>query len=85
MADEEGREPASDPQDLERLLVCRQRAGDFNGIVALYGPGAGHPHGLGRLRMQWPAPIMELPAYAIGCMAAFWFVERVRSVLSGAS
>jgi hypothetical protein len=35
--------------------------------------------------MQWPAPIMELPAYAIGCMAAFWFVERVRSVLSGTS
>jgi hypothetical protein len=35
--------------------------------------------------MQWPAPIMELPAYAIGCMAAFWFVERVGSVLSGAS
>ena len=38
MADEECREPASDPQDLERLLVCRQRAGDVNGIVALYEP-----------------------------------------------
>lgn len=25
------------------------------------------------------------PAYAIGCMAAFWFVERVGNVLSGAS
>jgi hypothetical protein len=48
-------------------------------------PGSGDPHGLGRLRMQWPAPIMELPAYAIVCMAAFWFVERVGSVLSGAS
>jgi hypothetical protein len=35
--------------------------------------------------MQWPASIMELPAYAIGCMAALWFVERVGRVLSGAS
>src|SRR5262245_19688213 len=30
------REPARDPQDLERLLVTRQRAGDVEGMVALY-------------------------------------------------
>jgi ketosteroid isomerase-like protein len=34
------REPARDPQDLERLLVTRQRAGDVEGMVALYEPGA---------------------------------------------
>jgi hypothetical protein len=34
---------------------------------------------------RWPAPIVQLRAHAIGCMAAFWFVERVGSVLSGAS
>jgi len=30
------REPAHDPQDLERLLVARQHAGDVEGMVALY-------------------------------------------------
>jgi ketosteroid isomerase-like protein len=33
---DEGREPARDPQDLERLLVTRQRAGDVDGMVALF-------------------------------------------------
>jgi hypothetical protein len=65
--------------------VCRQRAGDVNGIGALYETRFWDPHCLGRLRRQWPAPIMELPAYAIGCMTAFWFVERVGSVLNGAT
>ena len=34
------REPALDPQDLERLLVERQRAGDIEGMVALFEPDA---------------------------------------------
>ena len=33
-------ESACDPQDLERLLVCRERAGDVDGMVALYEPDA---------------------------------------------
>lgn len=36
MDKEDARERAMDPQDLERLLVSRQRAGDVDGIVALY-------------------------------------------------
>jgi ketosteroid isomerase-like protein len=36
MKDAVGQEPAYDPQELERLLVARQRAGDLNGMVALY-------------------------------------------------
>jgi ketosteroid isomerase-like protein len=40
MEDEAGREPAHDPQDLERLLVFRERAGDVDGMAALYEPGA---------------------------------------------
>jgi ketosteroid isomerase-like protein len=36
MTDEAGHEPACDPQDLERLLVSRQRAGDADGMAALY-------------------------------------------------
>jgi hydrogenase/urease accessory protein HupE len=40
---------------------------------------------LRRLRMRWPAPIMRLPAYAIGSLAAFWFFERIGAALTGAS
>ncbi len=36
----QNREPARDPQDLERLLVDRQHAGDIEGMVALFEPEA---------------------------------------------
>ena len=36
MSDTSTREPARDPQDLERLLVARQWAGDVDGMVALF-------------------------------------------------
>lgn len=32
---------------------------------------------LKKIRMQWPAWSRQIPAYAIGAMAAFWFVQRV--------
>ena len=34
------REPANDPQDLERLLVARENAGDVAGMTALFEPDA---------------------------------------------
>ncbi len=40
MSDGDHREPARDPQDLERLLIERQWAGDLDGMVALYEPDA---------------------------------------------
>ncbi len=40
MADETELEPAHDPQDLERLLIIRQWAGDIEGMVALFEPQA---------------------------------------------
>jgi hypothetical protein len=40
MTDEPGREPARDPQDLERMLVIRQHAGNVEGMVALFEPDA---------------------------------------------
>jgi ketosteroid isomerase-like protein len=40
MADQAIREPARNPQDLERLLVARQWAGDVDAMVALYEPWA---------------------------------------------
>jgi ketosteroid isomerase-like protein len=49
MADEVSREPAHDPQDLARLLVSRERAGDVDGMVALYEPHAVLHCGDGRL------------------------------------
>ena len=36
MAEKASREPARDPQDLERLLVSRERSGDVDGMAALY-------------------------------------------------
>ena len=36
MTNEAGREPARDPQHLERLLVSRERAADVAGMAALY-------------------------------------------------
>jgi len=36
MADGQYRQPARDPQDLERLLIDRQWAGDIDGMVALF-------------------------------------------------
>ena len=36
MPDKINREPAHDPQDLERMLIDRQWAGDVEGMVALF-------------------------------------------------
>jgi len=36
MDDSATREPANDPQDLERLLVARENAGDVAGMTALF-------------------------------------------------
>ena len=32
---------------------------------------------LSKLRIQWSAGARQLPAYGIGTIAAFWFIERV--------
>ena len=49
MSTEANRRPAHDPQDLERLLVSRQNAGDVDGMAALYEPDALLDDGEGRL------------------------------------
>jgi hypothetical protein len=51
MTDEVSREPARDPQDLERLLISRQRVGDVDGMAALYEPHAVLDSGEGRLTL----------------------------------
>jgi hypothetical protein len=49
MGNEVGREPAPDPQDLERPLVSGERAGDVDGMAALYERHAVLDCGDGRL------------------------------------
>lgn len=49
MTDKAGREPARDPQDLERLLIERQWAGDVDGMAALYEADAVLDNGEGQL------------------------------------
>ena len=64
---------AQDPQDLERLLVARQHAGDVAGMVALYEPAAVLDPGDGRLIRGsaalfafFAAAIADGEAYAVG-------------------
>ncbi|WP_119300181.1 YybH family protein [Dongia deserti] len=49
MTEQTNREPARDPQDLERLLIDRQHAGDVEGMVALFEPQAVVDCGEGRM------------------------------------
>jgi len=32
---------------------------------------------LRKVRSEWPAWVYQLPAYGIGGIASFWFIERV--------
>lgn len=49
MSEQTIRGPATDPQDLERLLVSREDVGDVDGMAALYEPQALLDSGEGRL------------------------------------
>ncbi|RRI07866.1 hypothetical protein EH240_01100 [Mesorhizobium tamadayense] len=49
MSDAASREPARDPQDLERMLIERQWAGDIEGMLALFEPDAVVDSGAGEL------------------------------------
>jgi ketosteroid isomerase-like protein len=82
MADEAGREPARDPQDLERLLVTRERAGDVDGMVALYEPHAVIDSGDGRL-MRGTAAIRAFFAELVAMGRKFEFGDQRPAVISG--
>jgi ketosteroid isomerase-like protein len=82
MADDGSREPARDPQDLERLLVARQRAGDVDGMVALFEPDAIVDCGDGRLLRGREA----MRAFYAGLVAAgrkFEFGEQRPAMING--
>jgi hypothetical protein len=77
MTEHANREPALDPQDLERLLVARQHAGDIEGMVALFEPqalvdcGDGHLlHGHGEIRRYFVEVIASGRKFARGVQQA---------------
>ena len=75
MPDAPPRDSTRDPQDLERLLVIRQHAGDVEGMMALYEPQAVVDCGEGRLLQGTEA----IRAYFAGVVATgrkFAFGDR---------
>jgi hypothetical protein len=82
MADEVSREPARDPQDLERLLVSRERAGDVDGMAALYEPHAVLDCGEGRLIVGRGA-IRTFYANLVAQGRKFDFGDQRPAIISG--
>jgi ketosteroid isomerase-like protein len=82
MADEVGRERAHDPQDLERLLISRERVGDVDEMVALYEPHAVLDCGDGRL-MQGRETIRTFFAGLVAMGRKFDFGDQRPAIVSG--
>jgi ketosteroid isomerase-like protein len=82
MADETDREAARDPQDLERLLVARQRAGDVEGMVALFESDAVVDSGDGRFTRGTEA-IRAFYAELVASGRKFAFGEQRPALVSG--
>ena len=76
------REPARDPQDLERLLVRRQHAGDVEGMVALYEPDAVVDCGNGKL-LRGLAAIRTYFAEAVASGRKFAIGEQRPALVVG--
>ena len=82
MSDEADREPARDPQDLERLLVARQRAGDVEGMLALFEADAVVDSGDGRLKRGHEA-IRKFYVELVASGRKFEFGEQRPALTSG--
>ena len=82
MVDQASREPARDPQDLERLLVSRQRAGDVDGMLALFDPQAVIDSGNGRLTSGREA-IRALYAELVATGRKFEYGEQRPALVCG--
>jgi ketosteroid isomerase-like protein len=82
MADDASREPARDPEDLERLLVSRERAGDVDGMAALYEPHAVLDSGDGRLTLGREA-IRAFYAGLVAMGRKFDFGDQRPAIISG--
>ncbi len=82
MTDEVGHEPARDPQDLERLLVSRERAGDIDGMTALYESNAVLDCGDGQLVVGREA-IRAFYAGLVAMGGKFDFGDQRPAIISG--
>lgn len=82
MADDLRHEPARDPQELERLLVSRERAGDVDGMVALYEPQAVLDCGGGRL-LHGTDSIREFFAEQVASGCKFDYGDQRPAIISG--
>jgi ketosteroid isomerase-like protein len=82
LIDEASCEPARDPQDLERLLVSRQRAGDVEGMLALFDRHAVIDSGDGQLTIGRDA-IREFYTKLEATGHKFEFGDQRPAIVSG--
>jgi ketosteroid isomerase-like protein len=82
MVDDFRHDPARDPQDLERLLVSRQRAGDIDGMAALYEPDAVLDTSDGQL-LQGKDSIRAYYAERVALGQKFIFGHQRQALVSG--
>jgi len=73
---------AHDPQDLERLLVAREKAGDVVGMVALYEPRAVLDYGEGQLAVGREA-IQTFYAVLVAAGRKFDVGDQQAAIVSG--
>jgi len=78
----QSREPARDPQDLERLLIVRQHAGDVEGMVALFEPEALIDNAEGRL-IRGHAEIRTFFAEIVASGKKFQMGTQTPAVING--
>jgi ketosteroid isomerase-like protein len=74
--------PALDPQDLEPLFVSRQRAGDVEGMLALYEPDAVVDPGDGQL-LRGKEAIRAFFAEVVASGRKYNFGEQRPALISG--
>lgn len=82
MTNMQNHEPARDPQDLERLLIARQREGDIEGMVALYEQAAVLDCGNGELRKGREA-IRKFFAADIAAGKKYEYGDQRPAIVSG--
>ncbi|MDX8448963.1 YybH family protein [Mesorhizobium captivum] len=82
MKDEADREPARDPQDLPRLLVSREQAGDAEGMAALYETDAILDIGGGQLARGRDA-IRTFYAELVAAGQRFELGDQRRAIVNG--
>ena len=82
MTDKAKHEPARDPQDLERMLVARQRIGDVEGMLALFEPEAVIDAGDGRVT-RGTAAIRALYVEMVASGRKFAMGEQRPALING--